>query len=321
MYHADPWSSLDDADQDICPPWCSGSLLHKPEPARALTTIDGEWGGRWSWNKRQPLGRPGGFGDVYAGSGTENEAVAVKVIRGPGAGGNAPVQLRHREVQIAEKLRSVASDHLIPILDVASWQGNFVIVMPRADETLQDRLAVPMLPGEAIGVLVDVALGLRDLHSVGILHRDLKPGNVLRWRQTWRLADLGMGRDVGLGRGAFTFAECGGTAHYMAPEVVRGQSPSAQTDLYSLGCVAYELLAGHTPFSHVKSEEDVLHHHLQHRPPSIRDIDKTLAELVSDLLQKHRELRPSSAAEVVDRLRLLQPYGRDHLGGEQASLF
>jgi len=153
---------------------------------------------------------------------------------------------------------------------------------------------------EVVPVLVDIATGLQDLHSIGIIHRDLKPANVLRHAGRWKLADFGIARDQEIGTQDPTFAGWG-SFPYMAPELWELKSPAVKTDLYALGCLGYELLAGAPPYT--GDQAAVRAGHLAQAPPEAPCGDVVLKSLIGRLIAKRPEDRPQDARAVLDRLR------------------
>jgi serine/threonine-protein kinase len=157
-----------------------------------------------------------------------------------------------------------------------------------------------------------VAEGLEAAHAVGVVHRDLKPLNVLfDVRGDAKLMDFGLaapvtGADAPPGAEAPGGGLVFGTPRYMAPEQVRGEAVDPRTDLYALGVVLYELSAGRPPFEGGAVQE-LLRHQLQTPAPDLRDavpgLPAAYAELVGRLLAKDLAARPASAAEVVEALR------------------
>lgn len=209
----------------------------------------GESGAAWRWFPERPLGSPGGFGGVYEALGTGGQLAAVKVI-GRVKPGRQPLDARllRREVEIGKRVQELGGAALaLPVLDAAETEEELLLVMARADEALSGR-ELPLPEAEVIATLTDIATGLQQLHSAGIIHRDLKPANVLRHQGHWKLADFGIARDEEIGTQSATFVGWG-SFPYMAPELWKLQSPGSKTDLYALGCIAYELLAGHPPYS------------------------------------------------------------------------
>lgn len=239
---------------------------------------------------------------MYRGEAEDGTPVAVKVIPATLQNGRElhPL-LQQREAEIAEKLRGNPADHLVRILDVAKRGKNVLIVMELAETSLASQLSGIDTPAKTVAVLTDMATGLYELHQAGIIHRDLKPGNVLFADGRWKLADFGIARDESIGTADPTFMGWG-TFAYMAPEIWDGRSPTAKTDLYSLGCVAYELVAGQPPFP----GPDMESYRQQHREVPAPDLDvavnPVLRSLVARLLSKDPADRPLDAGAVVQRL-------------------
>ena len=170
-------------------------------------------GGIWRIDTLRPLGSPGGFGAVFIGESEGGDAVAIKRLH-LGAADAA-----HRELSIAEELRSVSSDHVVSVLDAGqdSDSDRYFIVMPVADESLQDYLAREgLLPDTlAAEILGQIATGLADIP--GIVHRDLKPANVLSLDGFWQVADFGIARFVEASTSSRTLREAL-TPAFAAPE-------------------------------------------------------------------------------------------------------
>src|SRR6185437_15232455 len=172
-----------------------------------------------------------------------------------------------------------------------------------------------LAPREAAEITAQICAGLAATHAAGIVHRDLKPANVLLDQGNARLTDFGIARIVG----DESITETGaviGTASYMAPEVFRGEKPSAACDVYAAGVTLYELLTGRPPFTgHIAA---VMHDHLQTAPRRVNGIPDPLWELIAACLGKEPATRPT-AAELASALRdpglLPGPAGR---GGPRA---
>ena len=160
---------------------------------------------------------------------------------------------------------------------------------------------------QAVAIAAQVCDGLSAAHAAGVIHRDVKPANLM-------LTPAGAVKicDFGIAQGLSRTGETGltgpqfvmGTTRYMAPEQVRGQHVDARADLYGLGCTIYAMLTGVPPFSGARSE--VLQQHLDEEPVALRehrvDVPPSLDALVAQLLAKAADERPHDAAEVKARL-------------------
>ncbi|MCZ4098061.1 serine/threonine-protein kinase [Streptomyces sp. H39-C1] len=265
-------------------------------------TFIGQSGKAWRYWESKPLGKPGGFGGVYEAEGPDGSPMAVKVVPKEHPWGRLDDRLLQREVHIGKRVAESGSGMLLPVIDAADAGDSMLLVMQRAQGVLASG---PMAEAEAVTALVDIATGLQDLHSIPITHRDLKPANVLRHEDRWKLGDFGIARDEEIGTGDPTFRGAG-TLPYMAPELWELKSPTVKTDLYALGCLAFELLAGVTPFT---GDRDAIRDgHLNQTPPDAPCSDTVLKNLIRRLLAKRPEDRPQDARAVVERLsRVLVP--------------
>lgn len=199
-----------------------------------------------------------------------NRAVAIKVLH---AGVVSPDQLRrfHREIEIAAGLNH---PHIVPIYDSGVAAGVPYCVMPCIDgESLRQRLRrEPQLPvAEAVDIARQAADALHYAHDSGVIHRDVKPENLLLTRSHVLVADFGiataMDGDDGLGTTSSQVVV--GTPMYMSPEQASGAATlDARCDIYGLGCVLYEMLAGQPPFSG-PTVESVLRQHLALGAPPV----------------------------------------------------
>jgi serine/threonine-protein kinase len=199
------------------------------------------------------LGR-GSFGVVFLGYDTRlsDRAVAIKILHPALNADPAVIRRFHQEAGI---LASLEHDNIVPVYDVgAAEDRRFIVMRYIPGPTLAHILDAegPQPPDRVFAWLQQIAAGLDYAHGKGVLHRDLKPSNLL-WdeeRSRALISDFGLARAVQASGGSSVSqsqAEMTGTAYYMAPEVIRGKKHTAASDLYGLGCVLYELLAGHPP--------------------------------------------------------------------------
>ncbi len=242
------------------------------------------------------IGR-GGFGVVYEALDPElTRKIALKTLR-PG---------RHPQELSEEWLRREADatarlDHpaIVTVLDAGTCErGPWIAMELLKGETLQVRLARGRLPPrEALAVALEVAAGLAHAHDRGLLHRDLKPGNVfLTESGRVKLLDLGLAHLVGTRGGAE-----GGTPAYMAPEQARGDEADARADVFALGATLFEMLAGTVPFE-VRADRSTA---LDPGPEPVlpRDVPAPLARVVRRCLERDVARRPTHGGAAAEALR------------------
>ncbi len=166
-------------------------------------TFTGQSGATWRYWTDQPLGTPGGFGGVYAAEGSDGTPMAVKVVKKQRPSGVLDDRLLHREIDIGKRVVDSGSAMLLPVIDAADANDALLLVMTRAEGALA-AASIPMGEAEVVPVLVDIATGLQDLHSIGIIHRDLAcqrpaPRRALEARGFWdrsRSGDRNPGSDL-----------------------------------------------------------------------------------------------------------------------------
>lgn len=257
-------------------------------------------GSNWWYRTDRPLGRRGQFGAVYAAEGADGTRMAVKVIDKQRPYGVIDDRLLRREVEIGKQVSDSGSDMLLPPIDVGETDEALLLVMPRAEKALAD-VAIPINESAIRAVLIDITSGLQQLHAIGIIHRDLKPANILRHEGHWKLADFGIARNQEIGTQDLTFSGFG-SHQYMAPEIWELKSPTVKTDLYALGCLAYELLAGSPPY---KGNREVARRgHLMCPSPEAPADDLLLRRLIGSLIAKNPGNRPQDSRDVLERLRI-----------------
>ncbi len=217
----------------------------------------------------------GGMSEVWkAEDQTLKRTVAVKVILGPVASEST---FRERFLREARLVAGLEHPNVLPVFDYgsATIDGEEVsyLVMPLvAGGSLKGRVAGPVPPALAVTWLSAIASALDHAHAKGILHRDVKPGNVLMDSQGRPLlADFGLARSAEVSSGLTATGTVLGTPLYMAPEQATGAALSGRADQYALAVIAFELLAGRVPFS-AQSPLAVLHQHVTAPPPPLSSV-------------------------------------------------
>ena len=234
--------------------------------------------------------------------------VVVKILS-PELAAGVSVERFRREIQVAAQLQH---PHVVPVLSSGEAVGLPWFTMPYVEgESLRLRLSrapMPMPIGETVSVLRDVARALSFAHSHGVVHRDIKPDNVLLTQGTATVTDFGIAKAISAARtipGAATLTMAGtsiGTPAYMAPEQAAGDpNIDHRSDIYAFGVMAYEVLAGTPPFV-ASSPARLLGAHLAERPRDVRelrpDAPEALAALIMRCLEKDPEARPQEATEL-----------------------
>ncbi|MGB7212382.1 MAG: serine/threonine-protein kinase [Gemmatimonadales bacterium] len=255
------------------------------------------------------LGR-GGMGVVLlAQDKTLGRPVAIKVLTPEVSRALGPERFA-REIRLTAQL---VHPNIVPLFDSGESDGWLYYVMPFIDgPTLRARLGSgqPITVPEVIRIVADTAEALAYAHALGVVHRDVKPENIFYYGGRALLADFGIASSDQAGPGVSTLTATGtivGTVTYMSPEQASGaRDLDGRSDLYSLGCVAFELLSGRAPYTG-PSALAVLAAHLTDAVPSVSDcrpdVDPALAALVEQLLTKDRDTRPRDAAAALDALR------------------
>ncbi len=253
----------------------------------------------------------GGMGVIYAAEDTHlKRTVALKFLTSElTRDGDA----RERFVQEAQAASALDHPNICTIHDADTTDdGQLFIAMAYYEgETLKARLARGPLPvAAALDIALQVAHGLDKAHQSRIVHRDIKPANLMLTRDgVVKILDFGIAKlldNTGPTRTGMT----PGTVAYMAPEQVRGHSADARVDLWALGVVLYEMLAGRQPFA---ADRDlvVLHNILNEAPAPVAslrpDVPADVARLIDRLLAKDPERRYQTAAEVSEALMALLP--------------
>jgi serine/threonine-protein kinase len=262
----------------------------------------GQTVGRW---RIESLIAVGGMGRVYKARSADGQDSALKLVKPDLAQDSVFRRRFEREASIAQRL---THPHVVPVLDKGEHEGlpylaQRLITGGSLDDKLErDGVLDPEL---AIRICTEVASGLDALHAAGLFHRDVKPANILLDEDgTAFITDFGLAKDSQgslLTRPGQTL----GSMDYMAPEQIRGEEIGAATDVYGLGCVMFECLAGDPPFADRQGMR-VLWAHLQDPPPDLAekrpDLPPGIARALVRALDKDAAARPASASEFAESL-------------------
>ncbi len=252
----------------------------------------------------------GGMGAVYKAIQTSvDRLIAVKVIRG-----ETDPKVARRFLLEAKLTSSLRSPHTVTLLDFGRDGPRLYLAM----ELLEGRsLSTQIQRGgklpwrTALHLVRQVARSLEEAHERGIVHRDLKPANIFicpTAGDPWfvKVLDFGIGKLVGADSSGTSLTDSKGivgTPAYIAPEQATAKPVDGRADLYSLGCVLYELLTGDRPFR-ADTAVQVMMMHVSTPPPEIdlprQELPDEVLTLVDALLQKHPEHRPGSARQVAE---------------------
>jgi serine/threonine protein kinase len=248
----------------------------------------------------------GSMGEVYRATDTRlGRTVALKVLSGELLGDPRAGRRMRREARAASRLSHPA---IATIYDVGEHEGRPFIAMALYEgETLASLISRGPLPVTlAVSIGVELAAALATAHRAGIVHRDVKPANVMvTATSSVKLVDFGLAKVEARDTTALTrHGSILGTVAYMAPEQLTGEVVDHRADLWSLGVLLYEALSGHLPFS----GSGMAHRILADDPrPFRRDgVPRRLSRLIHALLEKSPHRRPRDAEEVERRLRAIQ---------------
>ncbi len=243
----------------------------------------------------------GAVGVVYRARSSEGRTVALKLLHASLVDDEELCRRLAREFRIAQDLRD---PHLVAAVDSGEAAGRPYLVFEYVSGgSLAGRLQTGTLTlAETLRVVSDMAAGLEVLHRRGLVHRDLKPSNVmLRDDGSALLADFGLAKGAPY-TGLTQPGEILGTLDYLAPELVRGREATPASDIYALGCVAFECLAGSPPFAD-RSLLGVGTAHLEDEPPD-PPAAPDVAWALLRALEKDPAARPTSAAMYSNLLRV-----------------
>jgi serine/threonine protein kinase len=255
----------------------------------------------------------GGMGKVYRASASDATRVALKLVKQDYARDETFRRRFNREARIAQ---TVKHPNVVPVLATGEHDGIPYMAQVFIDGTSLDakikqegQLDVQI----ALRICTDVAAGLEALWAAGMVHRDVKPANILISESgQGYITDFGLAKDT---QGSLLTlpGQALGSMDYMAPEQIRGEEVNAASDIYALGCVMYESLCGKPPFADVQGMR-ILWAHLQDPPPDPRgirpDLSPELTQALMTALEKEADKRPSSAGEYARMLAAAASNGR-----------
>lgn len=300
-------SRYDDDSMRVCP--SDGTRLYEVDDSDPLvgTVIDGRFRVDYT------LGI-GGMGTVYGGVQLSvNRDVAIKVLR---------TELANREVALerffreAKTISGLTHPNIVSLIDFGQDRDRGVLYLVMelvkghnlAELIGKGRLRTPL----ALEVAYQVCGALTEPHAAGVIHRDLKPDNLLLvpvsdGTMQAKVLDFGIARFMESNTQLTGTGMICGTPAYMAPEQAQNETLDARTDLYALGVIMYEMLSGWPPFSGTSSLQVMLKH-IQENPPKLRDLlppatlPSTVEDLVYSMISKERPLRPKNARVVRDAI-------------------
>ncbi|WP_229661873.1 serine/threonine-protein kinase [Phycicoccus endophyticus] len=259
-------------------------------------------GGRYTLSERVASG---GMGDVWSAEDTVlDRQVAVKVLR-PTTDGEPVFARRFRDEALYTA--NLCHSNIATVFDYGEEDALAYIVMELVDgEPLSElvRREGPLEPARVRSLMGQAALALGAAHDAGVVHRDVKPANILIASDgTVKLTDFGIARALD-GAGHTQTGEVVGTPHYLSPEQALGEVATGASDLYALGIVAHEMLTGRRPFEKNTPVATALAQVNDPPPPLPGHVPPGLRALVEQCLSKRPEDRPASARELGERLGL-----------------
>jgi serine/threonine-protein kinase len=244
----------------------------------------------------------GGMGKVYRVLDQKlDEEVALKIIKPEIAADKETIKRFHNELRLARK---IAHRNVGKMYELMEDGGTHFITMeyvPGQDLRGLIRQMGRLTAGKAVSIAKQVCEGLEEAHRLGVVHRDLKPGNILIDKDgNARIMDFGIARSL-RGKGITGAGVMIGTPEYMSPEQVEGKEADQRSDIYSLGIILYEMITGRVPFE----GDTALAIAVKHKTEIPRDpreintqIPQDLGQLVLKCLEKNKEKRYQSAGEL-----------------------
>jgi serine/threonine-protein kinase len=249
----------------------------------------------------------GAAGLVFAARDEQGTRVALKLLRAELAEDGVMVARFEREARLT---RDLGNPHVVPVLELGRSEGLAYLAMPfYAGGSLAVRLRLLGALGldETVDLAAQLGRGLDALHARGVLHRDVKPSNVLLDGEgAAALADFGLARSADSTR-LTAEGQLLGTPHYLAPELIEGREATRQSDVYALGCVLYECVSGEPPFAG-RGAAEIGFAHLTEPPPDPRrrraELPEGAAQAILAALEKDPAERPTTATALARMLMI-----------------
>ncbi|MDA0564046.1 protein kinase [Streptomonospora sp. S1-112] len=247
----------------------------------------------------------GGMGQVYLGRSPGGRLVAIKVVR-PELADDA--HFRHRFAAEIDAARKVGGFYTAPVVDAdphgtPPWLATAYIPGPSLHQAVTDHGPLPVASVAVLGA--GLAEGLAAVHDCGLVHRDLKPGNVILAEDGPRLIDFGIARALDATSHTHSAAVLG-TAAFMSPEQARAEAVGTGSDVFSLGCVLAFAATGRSPFGHGPAH--AVAYRVVHADPDLSGVPDALSGLVAACLAKDPAARPD-LARILDHLTALTAAG------------
>jgi len=257
----------------------------------------------------RPVGE-GAMGIVYEARGISDRSVAIKVLKPAPAADPTLVQEFAAEGQSTGAVRH---ENVVQILEQGTEDGLHYMIMEFVDGPPLDRLLRTRKRLDwklATKLLLPVAKALGHAHAQGLIHRDVKPGNILLYRDGRpRLTDFGIVKDIGSLKGYLVQGRAVGTPAYASPEQCTGKRLSEGTDMYSLGATFYHALTGRPPFTGDTAVKLAKQHvNVPPAPPNslVKDTPRALSKIVEKMLAKRVSDRVVSMERLVHDLEMIQ---------------
>lgn len=217
---------------------------------------------------------------------------------------------RFRERFLRESRIAAGLEHtgIVPIYAAGESEGTLFLAMRRVETDLRERIEQHgrLEAGEAIAVVEQVGAALDAAHQAGLIHRDVKPGNVLVEGQRAWLADFGLAKHAATVNSLTRGSGFAGTVDYIAPEQIQGVEVDGRADVYALGCVLFEALTGRAPFPR-ENDLAVVFAHLREPPPSVSalrpDLPEALDRVIAKAMAKNPDERYATCAELTAEAR------------------